>query len=407
MRYVVQKGDTLIKIANRFGTSAMGILGANPSLERKKYLIPGQVVVVPDAVSAYETQAGDTLYCIARTFSVSLQELRTANPWLGSIAQEEMLGTGMALMIPPARMDGIVHTNEEYTPYDLTRDAAALQERYPFLQMETIGYSVAGKPLQAIRLGSGRKEVFYSGAWHANEWITASVLMKFVEDMAQAYAEKEKLRGYDIEEIWDQFSIWIVPMVNPDGVELSALGIDYAHPYYHEVLSINNGSDNFTGWTANIRGVDLNHQWPALWEEEAKTSPQAPFPRHYGGPYPLSEPEAYAVYEFTKNHDFMGVLAYHSQGQVIFWGFQHMEPAGSEEIVRRMQILSTYTPVHTADSFAGYKDWFIQERRRPGYTIEVGVGVNPVPVAQFDSIYNQNQGILLEAPLLFERYMDV
>lgn len=407
MQYVTQKGDTVAKIANRFGTSVAGILSVNPSLGRKRYLVPGQVVIVPDTVSTYETQNGDTLYCITRLFGVSLQELRLANPWLGSIAQEEMLGPGTALMIPPTCLDGIVRTNEEYTPYDLARDTAALQESYPFLQMVTIGHSVAGKPLRAIRLGNGRKEVFYSGAWHANEWITASVLMKFVEDMARAYSEKEKLQGYDIEEIWDRFSIWIVPMVNPDGVELSVLGIDYAYPYYGEVLAINNGCDNFTGWTANIRGVDLNHQWPALWEEEARTSPQAPFPRHYGGPYPLSEPEARAVYEFTKGHDFLGVLAYHSQGQVIFWGFQHMEPAGSEEIVRRMQTLSTYTPVHTADSFAGYKDWFIQEHRRPGYTIEVGVGVNPVPIEQFDSIYHQNQGILLEAPLLFERYITV
>jgi g-D-glutamyl-meso-diaminopimelate peptidase len=187
-------------------------------------------------------------------------------------------------------------------------------------------------------------------------------------------------------------------------VELSLLGIDVAHPHYQDVMTINNGSANFVGWTANIRGVDLNHQWPALWEEEAKTSPQAPAPRHYGGPYPLSEPEAQAVYEFTNKHDFLGVLAYHSQGQVIFWGFQHLEPPGSEAIVRRMQTVSTYAPIHTADSFAGYKDWFIQQYRRPGYTVEVGAGVNPVPLEQFDSIYNQNQPILLEVPLLFEKY---
>ncbi|SDH50993.1 gamma-D-glutamyl-{L}-meso-diaminopimelate peptidase I Metallo peptidase. MEROPS family M14C [Aneurinibacillus thermoaerophilus] len=401
MRYVVRRGDTLRKIANRLGIGVTVLLGTNPALERRGYLIPGQVLTVPETATKYEVQPGDTLYFITQIFGLSLGDLQAANP---SLEREEVLKPGDVLVIPNPRSEEIVRTNEEYTPEDVVRDAEALRDKYPCLKTHIIGRSVMGKPICALQLGSGEKEVFYSGAWHANEWITATVLMKFVEDTARAYARKEYLRGYDVMDLLHRFTIWIVPMVNPDGVELSLLGIDPSHPHYQEVLAINNGSHNFVGWTANVRGVDLNHQWPALWEEEAKTSPKAPAPRHYGGPYPLSEPEARAVYEFTKSRDFLGVLAYHSQGQVIFWGFQHLEPPGSEEIVRRMQVVSTYTPVHTADSFAGYKDWFIQQYRRPGYTVEVGVGVNPVPLEQFDLIYNQNQAILLEAPLLFECY---
>ncbi|MBN6186269.1 LysM peptidoglycan-binding domain-containing protein [Aneurinibacillus sp. BA2021] len=404
MRYVARKGDTLTKIANRFGVGLDALSAANPSLARYPYLMPGQVLTVPEGVMIYETQAGNTLSYIAHAFDISLKELQAANPACAGWDENGEVARGTLLFIPPRREEWIVRTNEEYTHYDLIRDMAALRERYPFLAVETIGSSVMGRPLYAVRLGCGPHEVFYSGAWHANEWITASLLMKFIENMADAYRQKEALGGYAVEEMWRRFSIWVVPMVNPDGIELSVLGMDPSHPHYQQVLAINHGSRNFTGWTANVRGVDLNHQWPALWEEEARTSPLIPSPRHYGGPRPLSEPEARAVYDFTIRHRFLGVLAYHAQGQVIFWGFQHMEPAGSEEIVRRMQRVSTYTPVRTADSFAGYKDWFIQQYRRPGYTVEVGVGVNPVPLAQFDSMYNQNQAILLEAPLLFERY---
>jgi len=52
-----------------------------------------------------------------------------------------------------------------------------------------------------------------------------------------------------------------------------------------------------------------------------------------------------------------------------------------------------------ASSFAGYKDWFIQQFRRPGYTIEVGTGENPLPLEQFDEIYLDNLGILVVAAL--------
>ncbi len=46
-------------------------------------------------------------------------------------------------------------------------------------------------------------------------------------------------------------------------------------------------------------------------------------------------------------------------------------------------------------SFAGYKDWFIQNYNRPGYTIEVGLGENPLPISQFNEIYNDNIRILI------------
>ena len=50
-------------------------------------------------------------------------------------------------------------------------------------------------------------------------------------------------------------------------------------------------------------------------------------------------------------------------------------------------------------SFAGYKDWFIQKFRRPGYTIEAGSGQNPLPIGQFDEIYRNNLPILVTAAM--------
>ena len=51
-------------------------------------------------------------------------------------------------------------------------------------------------------------------------------------------------------------------------------------------------------------------------------------------------------------------------------------------------------------SYAGYKDWFIQDYKRPGYTVEVGKGTNPLPISQFDAIYNDNIKLLLEGSLI-------
>ncbi len=49
-----------------------------------------------------------------------------------------------------------------------------------------------------------------------------------------------------------------------------------------------------------------------------------------------------------------------------------------------------------ASSFAGYKDWFIQTWRRPGFTIEAGIGKKPLPLSQFDEICRHNLPILVQ-----------
>ena len=89
-------------------------------------------------------------------------------------------------------------------------------------------------------------------------------------------------------------------------------------------------------------------------------------------------------------------LSYHSQGEVIYWKFLDLEPAGAEAIGRRFARVSGYTLEDTpfASGFGGYKDWFILTYDRPGYTVEVGQGTNPLPLADFDSIYEKNLGIL-------------
>ena len=153
-------------------------------------------------------------------------------------------------------------------------------------------------------------------------------------------------------------------------------------------------------------GVDLNLQFPAGWEQakEIKYSQgfNKPAPRDFVGYGSLTEPESLAIYNFTLRHDFRLILAYHSQGKVIYWQFQDYNPPMSLEIGEQFSASSGYSLEETPfnSSFAGYKDWFIQNYNKPGYTIEVGIGENPLPISQFDEIYNDNLGILVLGAVL-------
>lgn len=197
--------------------------------------------------------------------------------------------------------------------------------------------------------------------------------------------------------IYQSTTLSLVPMVDPDGVDLVINGLPSQEPYRSDVLAINGGSEDFSGWKANIRGVDLNNQFPALWELEAERGPRVPAPRDYAGTGPLTEPESQAMAALTRNNNFSRVLAFHTQGKVIFWGFQGLEPPESEILANEFARVSGYEPIRYVDSYAGYKDWFIQDWRRPGFTIELGQGTNPLPLTQFEQIYQESLGILLVA----------
>jgi g-D-glutamyl-meso-diaminopimelate peptidase len=231
--------------------------------------------------------------------------------------------------------------------------------------------------------------------------------MKFIEDFSEAYANKSNLAGYRVKELWKESAIYVMPMVNPDGVDLVLNGLSEENPYYQELIRWNSGNRDFSRvWQANVRGVDLNHNYDASWElsKEAEVAYgiTGPGPTRYSGPYPESEPESRAVADFTRKHNFRLVLAYHSQGEVIYWTYSNLTPLESVEIVERFAEVSGYIPAETYGivSYAGYKDWFIKEYRRPGFTIEVGRGINPLPISQFDKIYQDNIGLLLLAAII-------
>ncbi|HIT71909.1 MAG TPA: hypothetical protein IAD08_08395 [Candidatus Scatovivens faecipullorum] len=148
-------------------------------------------------------------------------------------------------------------------------------------------------------------------------------------------------------------------------------------------------------------GIDLNLQFPAGWAE-AKEIKYAqgfdkPAPRDFVGYGPLTAPEAVALYNFTLQHNFSLMITYHTQGRVIYYQYQEQTPPNSKEIAEKFAEVSGYTAeeVPRNSSFAGYKDWFILYYNRPGFTIEVGLGTNPIPISQFAGIYRENLGILV------------
>lgn len=340
---------------------------------------------------------GDTLWQIAGMHRTQVDHILRANPGI----DPNRLIPGTILYVPFSFP--LVPTNVPYTSVLTTYLLEGMAVRYPFLTVEPIGGSVMGRSILGMRIGTGEKEVFYNASFHANESITTPLLLKFAEDYAQAYAAGGQFMGVDAAWLYQEYELNLVPLVNPDGVDL-VNGLLTEGVYYEQAQKIAADYPQIpfpSGWKANINGVDLNLQFPAGWENAKATKfaqgYTSPAPRDYVGEAPLTEPESRAVAEFTKSRDFQLILAYHTQGEVIYWKYLNYNPVHSREIADYFASVSGYAVEETpiVSGYAGYKDWFIMTYDRPGYTIEAGLGQNPLPMSQFGQIYQDNRGILL------------
>lgn len=346
-------------------------------------------------------QKGDSLYSLSRQYRSSVSALEAANPGLDPFN----LRVGSTVTVPLSFP--VVPTGIDWSSDVLEKSVVGLAARYPFLRVDVIGRSVMGTAIPYIQLGTGPRRVLYNAAHHANEWITAPVLLHFTEELARAYVRQGSIGGADAADLLARTTFYIVPAVNPDGIDLVTGFLD-SGTFYDGAVQISETYPNIpfpNGWKANIAGTDLNLQYPAGWEQarEIKFAQGfvSPAPRDYVGAAPLSAPEAKAMYDFTLSVDPDLILAYHTQGQVIYWKYLDREPAGSRQLAYRFAAVSGYAVEETpyASGYAGYKDWFIDHYDRPGYTIEAGLGENPLPVSQFEEIYGNNLGILVQAAL--------
>ena len=114
------------------------------------------------------------------------------------------------------------------------------------------------------------KKFFTPLLFIGNEWITSPVLMKFVEDYCFSYVNNLRIFNVNARTLFNSVSIYIMPMVNPDGVDLVTGALPTSSPSYTQASKIAYGFATIpfpNGWKANIRGVDLILQFPAGWQQ--------------------------------------------------------------------------------------------------------------------------------------------
>jgi g-D-glutamyl-meso-diaminopimelate peptidase len=280
-----------------------------------------------------------------------------------------------------------------------------LCERYPEIQRGTLAKSLCGRSIEYLQIGEQKcNPVLFAGAFHGMEWITSLILFRFAEQLGRALQTGRRVSDVDIGAFLRRRGVVIVPCVNPDGVEISIHGSVSAGCYQELVYHAAKG--NTDRWQANARGVDLNHNYNAGWEElhklEQKSGICSANPTRYGGAYPESEPETQAMVKLCRARQFRHALAFHSQGEEIYWHYGDPMPEKAYLMAQVMATSSGYA-LSAPEGLAvggGFKDWFLSEFHRPAFTIEVGLGENPLPIDDFISIYPKLEEMLILSAIM-------
>ena len=159
-----------------------------------------------------------------------------------------------------------------------------LIKEFPFIKKETIGKSLVNRNIEAFTIGNKNKKIIMVGGVHGSEYLTINLLYKFLWQLGCSYRDGSEVAGIKMKRYLHRRGVTIIPCVNPDGTDINLLGSSSANKYSSLINYI---CPHSCIWQSNARGVDINHNFPANWEEihkrEIALGISVPHITRYGG----------------------------------------------------------------------------------------------------------------------------
>ena len=259
-----------------------------------------------------------------------------------------------------------VHVRPSYTV--LCDEIRALCNRYPsLLTSSVIGQSVRGRDITLMRMGTGSRTALVTAGIHAREYMTVNYLLYCIENYCKAYSAGESYGGYDMNALFSEYTLYIVPNINPDGTEIS---IGNENP----LVSVE--GLRRTSYKANANGVDLNRNFPLGWSS-VDNNVYAPANYYFKGYSEASEPETQCMINLCRSNSFEFMLSFHVAGECVYWGDTFNTVYNSQFRAFAQKITDPtgfrlLEPSYDINSYGGgFENWFRYEFSRPGFCVEL------------------------------------
>ncbi len=277
-----------------------------------------------------------------------------------------------------------------------------LVDRYPgLLSVSIIGYSTDERPVYALRLTDEslpavgeegielKKRFLLEAGTHAREVANPYYVLKMVELYCMDFEDESVIPEYSMRSILRQAVIHVVPMSNPDGYAYAVSGKPSirSEELLNNMLHIYEPSSH-EWYKANLNGVDLNRNYPAVYYDAATDSWKdifgmpndqqsfIPSSMYYAGKEAASEIETRVLKAYVDQYDFRALVNYHSKGRLVLWGRWMLSPSFNsyvKPIAEAMAAESDYELGEMAVVASGYlSDYFAMTKLRPAITVETG-----------------------------------
>ena len=303
-------------------------------------------------------------------------------------------------------------SNTEKIRYHRASDYLTLSEslgeltlRHPSLTLSYLGTSVLDRPIPVMTVGQSLRHrgILYLGGIHPTDVFTPAVLLRFLAEYAEALEGGKRMYNMRLPYLYENRTIHVIPMLNPDGYELRRRGAE--EEVVRTRLLKQNGSDNFRTWRGNARGVDL---WRNFTDGPDKVSDdETVCPQGTAGISPESEPETAAVCNYLRIMDEIGaVVSLHTLDGSIRAFSDDVYPPRSRTLLRLLARMTGCTPAslpQPPDEIGGsLTDWFIRETGKPAF--ECGCmtdeTLRPDNPEDYRTVYASFREALFSAPLL-------
>lgn len=273
----------------------------------------------------------------------------------------------------------------DYHTYDeLTEELQSLQDNHSdIMALTSIGKTYEGRTIWMVKLSDNVSQeeaepgILLMAAHHGNEWPGVEICLFFIRFMVEQY---ENDSAPEVREALNSTQIFLVPMVNPDGVTADwrkncapnhgPFGRNPSITSYGVNLNRNYGDPWFLAYVFPVR-----YYLPMILSDSSF---------NYRGPRPFSENETTAVKNFAEQHDLCLSISYHSYGEFIVYPWMHTTKQTPDEplfrsIGENISLINHYElwvkNDRLIDIYGGTlgssENWLYRERGTLAFTIEV------------------------------------
>ncbi len=285
--------------------------------------------------------------------------------------------------------------NKPYSYNRFIQDATLLSIAYPdFLKVKVVGCTVSNRSILMIRAGQGKRGILLSAGVHGRESINTIVLTAMLEEYAYAMYHKgeremfQQKYGIDIWEFFHEFTLYVIPLLNPDGYMIALNGYGAIHKETWQKNAMKTGIP-YTEWKYNQCGVDINRNFPSkAWRAK------------FVGDKAGTELETQALMNVMVEIETEAYIDYHSRGNEIYYYRNQMPEAYNIhqlKIARKLSQVTGYTlvkperEIDAGDTGGNTVHFYSEQTGYPAITIEtLPEEVSfPLPVRYQRAVYRQ------------------